>query len=120
MDKGWMIRPANAVITGKYYGYGIYWADKFKKSLGYTSHRGSYWANGSSDKAFLSLATVHVGNQLQTKKHEYWHSDLDYKKLKTHGDYDSVFARGGADLINNEYIVYTENQCTIKYLVEIG
>lgn len=120
MDKGWMLRPAGAIITGKYYGYGIYWADRFKKSLGYTSYKGSYWAGGNSNKAFLSLSSVHVGNQLHSKRHESWHSSLDYKKLKEKGDYDSVFAHGGADLINNEFIVYTENQSTIKYLVEIS
>lgn len=119
IDKGWMIRPANAIITGKYYGYGVYWANKFRKSLGYTSYNGSYWANGNSAKAFLSLSTVHVGNQLHVKQHESWHSDLDYKKLKNKGDYDSVYAHGGADLINDEFIVYTEPQCTIKYLIEI-
>lgn len=26
---------------------------------------------------------------------------------------------GGADLINNEYIVYNSAQCTIRYLVEV-
>ncbi len=120
LDKGWMLRPANAVITGKYYGEGIYWANKFKKSLGYTSYKNSYWASGNSDKAFLSISTILVGNQLHTKQHESWHSNLNYKNLKARGDYDSVFAHGGADLVNDEFIIYTEPQCTIKYLVEIG
>ena len=38
--------------------------------------------------------------------------------IKKYGKYDSLFAQGGADLINNEYIVYKEEQCTIRYIVE--
>jgi len=120
MDKGWMLRPANAVISGKMFGYGIYWADKFQKSLGYTSLSGSYWAGGRENNAFLSVSSVHVGNQLHVKRHEGWCSNLDLKSLKSKGDYDSVFAHGGADLRNNEFIIYTEPQCTIKYLVKVG
>ena len=41
------------------------------------------------------------------------------QKLKAKGDYDSLFAKGGVDLKNNEYIVYNDNQCTIKYIIEL-
>lgn len=43
---------------------------------------------------------------------------LDLKKVKSKG-FDSVYAKGGADLINDEFIVYEEERCTIKYLIEI-
>ena len=33
--------------------------------------------------------------------------------------YDSVFAKGGADLRNNEFIVYDGKQCTIAYIIEM-
>jgi len=120
LGTGWMIRPTNAVLTGSYFGKGVYWANKFQKSLGYTSYRGSYWANGSSDKAFLSLAAVHVGNQLKIKNHESWCYDLNWNNLRKRGDYDSLYALGGADLKNDEFIIYQEPQCTIKYLIEVG
>lgn len=120
LDKGWMIRPANAAINGKMFGYGIYWANKFQKSLGYTSFRGSYWAGGNSDSALLALSQVHVGNQLKIKNHQSWCYDLTHANLRKRGDYDSLYAQGGADLRNDEFIVYNENQCTIKYLVEAG
>lgn len=119
LDKGWMIRPSNAVISGKMFGYGIYWANKFQKSLGYTSYRGSHWANGSSDVAFLSLASVHVGKQLKIKNHEGWCYDLSWSNLRKRGEYDSLYAQGGADLRNDEFIVYQEPQCTVKYLIEV-
>ena len=43
METGLVLRPANAVITGKMFGYGLYFADKFRKSLNYSSLSGSYW-----------------------------------------------------------------------------
>lgn len=120
LDTGLVLRPANAVITGKMFGYGIYFADKFRKSLNYTSLRGACWSNGSSDRAFLAVFEVHTGTQLKIQKHEPWCYQLDEGNLKKQGkDYDSLFALGGADLVNNEYIVYNQAQCTIKYLVEV-
>ncbi|MBT29038.1 MAG: ADP-ribose polymerase [Thalassobius sp.] len=119
LGTGLVLRPTNAIITGKMFGYGLYFADKFKKSLNYTSYRGAYWSGGNSDKAYLAIYEVHTGNQLKTKNHESWHYNLDETMLKSKGDYDSLYAKGGADLINNEYIIYNENQCTVRYLVEI-
>jgi poly [ADP-ribose] polymerase len=119
IETGLVLRPTNAVISGKMFGYGLYFADKAQKSIGYTSLHGSYWASGSSNKAFLSLYEVHLGNFLKIKHHESWCGSLTKTTLCKRGDYDSLFAEGGADLRNNEYIVYDEAQCTIKFLVEI-
>lgn len=120
LDGGLVLRPTNAVITGKMFGYGLYFADKARKSYGYTSCRGSYWARGSSSKGFMALYDVHLGNTLTKKKHEHWMYDLTDKNLRKYGDYDSLTALGGADLRNNEFIVYNEEQCTVKYLVEVS
>jgi poly [ADP-ribose] polymerase len=112
------IRPTNAVITGKMFGYGIYFADKAKKSIGYTS--GGYWAGGASrGSGYLALYDVHQGNTYNVKKHDSRvHPTMTWDKLRGLGDYDSLFATGGYDLINNEYIVYQEPQCAIRYIVE--
>jgi len=72
----------------------------------------------SSDTAFMCLYDVHLGNWLHIKRHEGWMSQLTEKKLKAKGHYDSLYAEGGADLRNNEFIVYNECQCTPRYLVE--
>ncbi len=121
LETGLVLRPANAVITGKMFGYGLYFADKFKKSLNYTSLRGSYWTGGNDHKGFLALYDVHVGKQLKIKKHQNWCYELNEENLKKKGKkYNSLFAQGGADLINNEYIIYNQAQCTVKYLVEVG
>jgi len=120
LKTGLVLRPTNAVITGKMFGYGLYFADKCRKSLNYTSLRGSYWAGGSQNQAYMALFEVHTGKQLQLKVRESWCGDLTEDKLKARDSkYDSLFAKGGADLINNEYIVYNQHQCTVKYLVEL-
>ncbi|WP_299461595.1 WGR domain-containing protein [uncultured Microscilla sp.] len=119
LENGLVLRPANAVITGKMFGYGLYFADKFRKSLNYTSLRGSYWTGGTAKDGFLALYEVHVGNQYHLKKHQSWCYELSEKNLKKKGDYDSLFAEGGADLRNNEYIIYNHSQCTVKYLVQV-
>lgn len=116
---GLVLRPANAVITGKMFGYGLYFADKCRKSLNYSSLRGSYWAGGTKNRAYLALYDVHVGRQLKIKKHKDWCYQLTEDKLRQRGAYDSLYAQGGADLINNEYIVYNEAQCTVRYLIEL-
>lgn len=120
IESGLILRPTNAVITGKMFGYGVYFADRARKSLGYTSLRGSYWARGSANKGFMSLYVVHLGRALELTRHQSWCYDLNKQNLRRRGDYDSLFARGGADLRNNEFIVYDDAQCTIKYLVELG
>lgn len=119
LETGLVLRPANAVITGKMFGYGLYFADKFQKSLNYSSLQGSYWTRGTANVGFLALYDVHVGNQFHIKKHESWCYELTKEKLLERGKYDSLFAEGGADLRNNEYIVYEQAQCTVKYLIEV-
>lgn len=119
LKTGLVLRPANAMVNGKMFGYGLYFADKFQKSLNYTSLRGSYWARGTQDRGFLALFDVHVGKQLKIKKHQDWCYELNEDNLKLQGPYDSLYAKGGADLVNNEYIVYKSAQCTIRYLVEV-
>ena len=122
LQRGLLIRPNGVSTTGNMFGWGIYTADKARKSIGYTSLRGSYWASGSSSKAYLALFEVNLGRQwdlLDHQSHSGWMSRLDEKEVTRKG-YDSVFARGGADLRNNEYIIYNANRCTIRYLIELN
>lgn len=116
MSKGLMIRPSGAVHTGSMFGDGIYYADKFQKSYGYTDGRGSYWAGGGNNEAFMALYNVHVGKQKEILHHDSSCYRLSKSVLDREG-FDSVFAKGGADLRNNEYIVYDGAQCTIEYLI---
>lgn len=118
MSGGLLIRPAGAVHTGSMFGDGIYGADLARKSIGYTSINGSYWSKGNSDVAYLALYEFHTGHQHTIKKHSHSCYSLNKEKLNAMG-VDSVFALKGADLKNNEYVIYDKSQCTIAYLVEI-
>jgi len=117
-QQGLKIRPSNAVLTGAMFGNATYFAAKAQKSIGYTSLRGSYWASGNNSTAYLALYEIHQGKQLEILHWKSEHSRLDETKVKGQG-FDSVFAKGGADLKNDEFMVYNSNQSTIKYLIEI-
>jgi poly [ADP-ribose] polymerase len=119
LQTGLLIRPSGAVHTGSMFGDGIYFADKAQKSIGYSSLKGSYWTRGGDDKAFLALFDVHLGNQKEILNHTSSCYSLSDSVLKK-DNYDSVFAKGGADLRNNEYIIYNAAQCTVSHLIEIG
>lgn len=122
LQTGLKIRPKGVTTTGSMFGDGIYAANKARKSIGYTSLRGSYWASGSSNKAYLAIfefATGKEWNLLDNQKYSYWMGRIDEQEVKEH-NCNSVFAKGGADLKNDEYIVYNSNQCTIRYLIELN
>lgn len=119
LQTGLLIRPSGAIHTGSMFGDGIYFADKAQKSIGYSSLRGSHWTRGNDNKAYLALFEVHLGKQKEILHHSSSCYSLSEKVLKKEG-FDSVFAKGGADLRNNEYIIYNAAQCTVSHLIEIG
>lgn len=116
---GLLIRPSGAVYTGSMFGDGIYFANKSQKSLGYSSLSGSYWTKGNSNVGYLALFDVHVGKQKDIFKHDSSCYRLSQSVMDTEG-YDSVYAHGGADLRNDEFIIYNPAQCTIAYLIEMN
>lgn len=118
INSGLVLRP-NAVISGKMFGSGIYFAPKARKSLGYTSLDGSYWVNGNSNCGFMAIFEIHYGNPYITYDNSIFNYNFNYSDLKNLGEYDSVHAKAGKSLRNDEIIVYQECQCTIKYLIEL-
>ena len=116
---GLTVRPTGVVITGKMFGNGTYFADSAQKSIGYSSLRGSYWSGGSQNYGYLAMYDVHTGNPWNIQRHQSSHGQLDFNKVSKKG-YDCVYARGGADLRNDEIIVYHDNQSNIQYLVELS
>jgi len=121
INQGLRIRPSNAIHTGSMFSDGIYGADLARKSLGYTD--GGFWAGGSAPKKFLGIYSFSLGkewNIFENGKvtYQHWMSKITQAQVEAK-KCNSVFAKGGADLKNNEYIIYKENQCTIKYLVEM-
>lgn len=119
---GLVLRPTNAVITGKMFGYGCYYAPKCAKSIGYTSLSGSYWAHGGNNTAYMALFDVAYGTPYDVYNFDSKYYNLDYNKLQQfkpganclHAHSDRGMLR------NDEIVVYKEDQMTIKYLIEIG
>ncbi len=122
MKTGLVLRPTNAVITGKMWGFGIYFAPKCAKSIGYTSLSGSYWASGSDKTAYMALFDVAYGTPYDTYQFDSQYYSLDYNKLQQYKPgAHCVHAHAGTGMLrNDEIIVYKEEQMTIKYLIEIG
>lgn len=119
---GLVLRPTNAVITGKMFGYGCYYAPKCAKSIGYTSLSGSYWAHGGNNTAYMALFDVAYGTPYDVYNFDSKYYNLDYNKLQQfkpganclHAHSDKGMLR------NDEIVVYKEDQMTIRYLIEIG
>lgn len=121
LKTGLVLNP-NAVATGKMFGMGIYFAPSASKSVGYTSLAGSYWAGGTSDRAFMGVMDVACGKAFDIYDNPYGWGDLTAKKLeqKCPGA-NYVFAHKDKGMLrNDELIVYNEAQVTIHYLVELS
>ena len=112
---GLILNP-NAPITGKMFGFGLYFANKAIKSVGYTSLTGSIWAKGSSKTGYLFVYKVAYKNAKHVQK---WSHEMSGYTKKHIAPYDALFAHGGADLKNDEIIIYDEAQATIQYVIEL-
>lgn len=62
-------------------GYGLYFAPRARKSVGYTSLRGSYWAGGHSNYGFMALYEVVYGKPYDVSDNAGL-SDMNYEKLQ--------------------------------------
>lgn len=120
INSGLILKPTNAVITGKMFGYGIYYAPKARKSLGYTSLSGSYWARGNSSSGFMALMDVAYGKPYDVYSFDSKYYDFNYEKLQqVCKGANCLHAHEGSMLRNDEIIIYKEEQCTIRYLIEL-
>lgn len=122
MKTGLVLRPTNAVITGKMFGYGCYYAPRCAKSIGYTSLSGSYWARGGSNTAYMALFDVAYGTPYDVYNFDSKYYSLDYNKLQQFkSGANCLHAHADRGMLkNDEIVVYKEEQMTIKYLIEIG
>lgn len=121
LQKGLRIRPAGVQATGSMFGDAIYFANKAGKSLGYTSLKGSYWASGAEPVGYLAIFEVATGKEwplLKDQRYQNWMNKIDSNRVKKEG-FDSVFAKGGADLKNDEYVIYDSSRATIRFLIEV-
>ena len=120
INTGLVLRPTNAVITGKMFGYGLYYAPKARKSLGYTSLSGSYWARGNASFGFMALMDVAYGKPYDVYSFDSKYYNFNYERLQEScPGANCLHAHEGSMLRNDEIIVYKEDQCTIHYLIEL-
>ena len=137
LPKGLLIRPSGAIITGAMLGNAIYGAEAsektdlgnicrgYAKSFGYTSGKGSHWANGSDIYSYMAIMEFHVGEQMHLYTHDSSCYNLHDKFAQSNFKYDSIYMHGTNDggkyggLINSEFTIYKPQQCTIKYLMKL-
>lgn len=126
LKQGLLIRPSGAIITGAMFGYGCYYGnpDKYnggvQKSIGYTSLNG-YWTRDSQNCGFIAFFDVALGESLDVYSFDSKYYNFDLKKLQAEKPNAwSLWAHGNTNMLrNDEIIVYTTKQMTIRYLVEI-
>ena len=119
ISNGLMIRPSGAVYTGSMFGDDLYFANRARKSYGYTSSSSAYWVRGSANTVYLAIFKVNTGKHHNVYKHTSECYNFNKNTLKQKGNYDSVYAHKGADLRNDEFMVYDTAQATIYALVEL-
>jgi len=135
LKNGLMLDPSRlgVMISGKMFGYGIYFANSFSKSAQYCGS--SYGAN---EKIALTLAEVALGTESKRTQSDYYISKDSLKKLKadstwgqgkstpsSYGELNGISIPQGkltASNINSclqydEKIVYDVSQICLRYLV---
>lgn len=122
LQTGLVLRPTNAIITGKMFGYGIYYSPHCQKSIGYTSLSGSYWAKGNNSTAYMALFDVAYGTPYDVYDFNSKYYNLNYNELQKYKQgANCLHAHKDKGMLrNDEIVVYKEEQMTIKYLIEIG
>jgi poly [ADP-ribose] polymerase len=108
--KGGLIIPPSTAghVTGRLNGAALYGAIQSTKSLNYST---GFWGGkrSSFQNAFLFLADFAMGRTFET---------TSSTPNGAPRGYDSVWAKPGY-LHNHELMVYSLEQCTLKYLVEM-
>lgn len=141
--QGLRIAPPEAFSTGEMFGKGVYFADMFSKSFGYTHNIDSYSRKGYR---LLLLCEVALGEMLELREPQnITELKAPYKSVKgigRHGprmDHKITMPNGCVAPIgesidhyegetdwnkiprlqNNEYIVYDVSQVRFRYLVQV-
>lgn len=123
LKSGLILRP-NAHTTGALFDRGIYFADIADKSLGYIG--GGRWNGSSRDNDnWLAVYEVHTGKQCDYSDVKKLSPDSkpDLAKLVPDNGFDSYYADRKIEkrynLQRDEFIIYSEEKCTIKYLIHL-
>lgn len=139
LQKGLLLRPdviPGTYITGKMFGYGIYGANSFSKSFNYCG------ANRNDNIACLFLCEFALGNTSNRTQSDYYitkdtlaqtghnstwgqgrttpggHTTLNDGVKVPNGKLTKSNVAGGS-LLYDEFIVYDQNQLTLRYIVQV-
>lgn len=117
LQKGLMLNP-DAVITGKMFGNGIYFAPSAMKSWGYTSSRDAKWNGEASNEAYMALYETAYGLPYDVDTYAGSWSGYSYKRLQAeHPGCSCVHAKKNKGMLyDDEVIFYREDQVTIRYI----
>lgn len=106
--------PGFTVAGSMYDGSGGLYFGFSSKAINYSSFANSYWANGSDDKGYLFLSDVALGKQ-KVASGAYPYTAQGIAPCM------SVWAKGGlSGVVNDEFIVYREDQNWLRYVIEFG
>ena len=114
---GLVLNP-KAIINGKMFGNGCYFAPRAKKSIHYTDLRGEIYTRGNSDTGYLAVFKVAYKNPLDVYSWDSSYSHMNWNSMKNKGT-DATFAHKGTMLVNDEVVIYREEQCTMQYLIRL-
>jgi Poly(ADP-ribose) polymerase catalytic domain. len=119
--QGLSLRPKKSVVrTGAMFGHGLYFATRAKKSIGYSSLKGSYWSGGTSLTGFLAVYKVAYKNPFNVYRHTPEYKLFTKENVHRLGA-DAIFAsKDQGMLVNDEVVVYDDKQATIRYLIELA
>ena len=107
---GLIIPPTGAAhVTGRMFGNGVYAASCSTKALNYAV---GYWGGNAnrSNKAYVLIVNFAMGKEYVATSHLYGGAPSGY---------DSIWAKSGASLLNDEFIIYNLNQATITHILEL-
>jgi poly [ADP-ribose] polymerase 2/3/4 len=108
-----MMRKPGFTVAGAMYDKngGLYFGFS-SKAINYSSSAGSYWSGGSDRKGYVFVSDVILGkSKIATGAYPY--------TLENIKPCVSVWAKGGySGVVNDEFIVYTEQQNWLRYIIE--
>ncbi len=111
LKNGLMVPPCNAShVTARMFGDGIYAAHNSTKALNYSI---GFWSSNHQNKfdnVFLFLTQFAMGNPYDT---------YTSKPSGAPRGFDSIHAKRGRGLWNDEYIVYKLHQSSLTYMIEL-
>lgn len=114
MKSGPLLHPKGVVMNGKMFGNGIYFANRAKKSIGYTSYGNAVWTGGGSNTGYIAVYKVLYKNQKDL------YTAATGTTARSIAPHDAVFAHKGVSLLNDEIIIYNEAQATLQYVIQLG